>query len=460
MKKYLIKVLIIFSILPIISGCFTLTRTETDVYTITDKDSTIIYHASNHPGNRDNGVISPSSKVVISSREINQRDSIVDRFYPDFIRFGFFESIGIIGGKSENAIGTGLFGIYPDFFKISEEYRGEDGAIFSGGIYRIGIIEKRLRWFRDSKNWTIGTSLVEFIIPDSRGENMLVSFLPIYLRKRYYLREEIPYIALTPSVGFGYFPSFYTNLSGSIEVGSIGGLNLRAYIGLAAGYNPASSPQVKNNEYVKTDEGVSTIFPYFGLGISVLDFHNLVRETEAEWKYYEHSSWDVGLAQFTLLNSNAEESIFDGNQLYTGFQFKLANAYLAIPHKNNKFTLGTSLLNIMVLGKESWGIGVLPIKAGYWFVVADDELSFEPFIEYNYYPSSMFNLGGRLNLVLSESINLGLSAGYVSGSNSANLPKEFNNNYGITKNFSNLYFGISVGLLDRIFYPHQLRYYK
>ena len=448
----------IFVMLLLIESCTTITRTETDVYTITDKDTLINYHVTNHPGNRDNGVVFPSSKVIMPERELVQHDSIVERFYPDFIRLGLFESIGTIGGSSDYGIGTGILGVFPDFEKLSETFRGRSDAVFSGGIYRFGIFEYRLRWFRDAKNWTIGTHAVEFLLPDSRGENALISMFPLYIRKRYYLREEIPYIALTPSVGFGYFPSFYTNISGSIEIGSLGGLNLRAYLGLAAGYNPTYSPQIKNNDYQNKNEGLTSIFPYFGFGVSVLDFHNLVRETEKEWKDYEHSSWDVGLIQFMMLKSDASESVMDDNKLFSGFQLKIANSFLAIPYKNNRFFIGTSLLNLMVLGKESWGMGILPLRGGYWFVLVDDELSAEPFFEFSYYPSTIINLGAKINFVVSESINIGFVAGYVSGSTSVNLPRDFN--FGVSKDFSNLYIGLNFGIIDRIFYPHQLRYNK
>ena len=465
MKIQLLLISAIISFLLLLSSCGTITRTERDIYTITDKDTTINYHVVNHPGNRDNGVIYPSSKVVMPEREIEQHDSIIERYYPDFIRLGLFESVGTIGGDSDFGIGTGLFGIFPDYDKLIDTYRGNNNSLFTGGIYRIGIIEHRLRWFRDSKNWTIGTHGVEFLLPDARGEKALISVLPIYLRKRYYLSKEIPYLSITPSLGIGYYPSLYVNLSGSLELGSLGGLNLRVYLGLAAGYNPSYTPQIIANDYAKNEvtkkhEGTSSIFPYFGLGISFLDFHNLVRETETEWYLHEHSAWNIGLVQFMMLRSNADESILDDNKLFSGFQLKIANSYLAIPYKENRFFVGTSLLNLMVLGRESWGLGILPIRGGYWFVIADDELSAEPFVELSYYPSSMLNLGVKVNLVLNEKVNLGLVAGYVNGSFSINLPGGSNSDFGISKNFSNIYFGINIGLWDRIFYPHQLRYNK
>ncbi len=460
MKSTIISIFANVILVLSIVSCGTITRTERDVHTITDKDTLVTYHVTNHPGNRDNGVIYPSSKVVMPERLLDQQDSVVERYYPDFIRLGLFESVATIGGNNDFSIGTGLLGIFPDFDKLADTYRGNKDYFFTGGIYRIGIIEHRLRWFRDSKNWTIGTHGVEFIIPDARGEKMLMSVLPLYLRKRYYLREEIPYIALTPSIGFGFYPSYYTNISASLEFGSLGGLNLRAYVGFAAGYNPSYSPQVINNDYQTKGEGTSSVVPYIGLGISFLDFHNLVRETETEWKDHEHSGWNIGLMQFMMLSSNASSSALSKDNMFSGFQFKLANSYLAIPYNNNQFYLGTSLMNLMVLGQNSWGLGILPFRAGYWMVIAEDELSAEPFVEFSYYPSSMINLGMKVNLVLSESINIGLVAGYVSGSTSINLPKDFGNNFGISKDFSNLYLGVNFGLIDRIFYPHQLRYNK
>ncbi len=460
MNKIAYLLFLLFIVASFLASCSSITRTERDVYTITDKDTLINYHITNHPGNRDNGVIYPSSKVVLPEREIVQRDSIVERYYPDFIRLGFFESIATIGGSQDYGIGTGLFGIFPDFEKLSENYRGADNYIFSGGIYRLGVTEYRLRWFRDSKNWTIGTNLIEFILPDARGENALISILPLYLRKRYYLREEIPYISFTPYLGLGYLPSYYANLGASLEFGSIAGLNLRAYLGLAAGYNSPSSLQIKDNDFVKNQTGNTVIFPYFGIGISMLDFHNLVKETEIEWKDHEHSAWDIGLLQFSILRSTADNSIYKDNKLFSGFQLKIANSFVALPIDDYKFFLGTSLINLMVVGDNNFAMAVLPFRFGYWNVLIDDELSLEPFLEYGYYPSSFFNLGAKMNLVINEAFNLGFLVGYVNCFNQANLPNDLNREFGFSQEFSQFYLGINVGIIDRIFYPQQLRYSK
>lgn len=451
-------------------GCAGLqTRVEHDIYTISERDTTTLWEAQNAPGNRDNGVIYPSSRTFKSERLLIQRDSLVDRFYPDFIRLGAFESIGLLGtGEDEYGIGTGLFGIFPDFKNVSQYYRGEPGKLFKGGLYRIGVGEWRLRWFRDSPDWTIGTSLAEIIAPDARLEKTLTSVLPLYIRKRYFLKETIPYVALTGAFGIGYYPSQYVNLSASLDAGSLGGLNLRLYAGIAAGITSKSSMKLVTETFYRNientevpHEGQTSVIPYIGLGISVLDFFNLVPETQREWKDHEHSSWNVGLIQMGAVLGGSQESFYEQDSEIKGMIARIANASIAIPILNNQFYAGTSLLNVVVLGKNEWGIGVLPIRLGYWQTVLQDELSTEPFVEYNYYPSSFFHIGNRLNLRISESLNIGIIMGYASGTSgdvfgSDLIDGDFE--FGVPGEIGNWYIGISVGFWDRIFFPEHLRY--
>lgn len=466
MKKSFIMLLSL-SIMLILSSC-SYTRVEEDVYTNTMLDTTFQHFVKNAPGNRDNGVIYPSSRTFNNEREMIQSDSIVTREYPDFIRLGLFESIGLLGSSSSNKIGTGLFGIFPDFQDIRSSYHGDKNALFSGGLYRIGIVENRLRWFHDSKNWTWGLSGLEIIAPNANTDETLISLVPFYIRKRYYLRDKIPYIAFTPSVGIGWFPSQYLNVSASLDIGSIGGLNLRVYAGFVGGVNMPFSPQVRNNPNKELrDNSVSTFFPYAGLGLSVLDFHNLVPETEAEWKDYEHSSWDVGFLQLGYLHTGANYSglsstanHLDSSNFLTGMIFKFANASIALPILDHKLYAGTSLINLYVFGQNEWGLGILPIRVGYWQTILTEELTTEPFIEYNYYPSSFINIGNRINLALSEDINFSFLIGYATGSTTLGIGKDFADEFGLPGDFSNLYIGISFNLADRIFKPKQLRYNK
>ncbi len=450
--------LIFFSVISLLSsglwGCGSLTREEKDIYTITERDTTYQHFVRNSPVNQNQGTVFPSSREVLSERNSIQRDSTITRYYPDFIRMGVFESIGTIGGNANYGIGTGLFGVFIDQ-NTSASSRGGSGKIFNGGIYRLGIGEWRLRWFRDAKNWTIGTSIYEALLPDARSEKYLMSTFPIYIRKRYYLREEIPYIAITPAFGFGWFPSQYINLSGSIDVGSIGGLNLRAYIGYAVGYNGSWTPQIANNDYTKKEQTVN--FPYIGIGMSMLDFLNRVPETYVEWKDHEHSSWQIGWLGGSLLTSNAQySSLSDSSKTFIkGFDVEVARTNVVLPILNNSLYAGTSLFKLIVVGDNNWTTSVLPIRVGYWTTILQDELTATPFLEIGYYPNYYFNLGGEFNLRISDMLDVGLKGGFISGE--ADKFEIFKSD-SKTFNYSKFYFGISFRIIDRIFFPKELRY--
>lgn len=443
-------------------SCTTLTRTEEDILTISEIDTVNTYQVQNVPGNRDNGIIFPSSRVVTQERDLIQRDSVLKRYYPNFIRAGLFESIGTIGGSSDHGLGTGLFGVMPDFLKLSNSFRGETNKIFTGGIYRLGIFEWKLYIFEESPSWTYGVHALEFILPDARGEQMLFGISPLYIRKRIFLRDDIPYISITPSIGFSIYPSLYTNISASLDIGSIGGFNVRTYAGIALGYNPPYSPQVRNNDF--TNDGQSVVHPYFGIGASYLDFLNLDEDLEIEWKDYKHSSWDVGLLQFGFFNTNSNKSVFSVEDkegaLIKGFQLKLANANIALPIFDYKVYAGSSLISIFSAGLSEYAISILPIRIGYFYNITPRELNLEPFLELGYYPMYSVNLGAKLSLRVNEIFNLGLNAGYISGSHDINLGKDIENNLGLSTDFSRFYLGFSFSIYDRIFDKSELRYFK
>lgn len=457
--KYLLLILLVGNLLSSCSGL--ITRTETETYTIVVRDTLNQIEQKNVPGQRDLGVVYPSSKVLQSTREITTRDSLVERFYPNFIRLGVFESVGLIGTSSENQLGSGLFGIFHEVESYPSNQRGYKGKLFSGGYYRFGIAEWRLRWFRDSKNWTLGTSLFEAFAKDNIQEHLLFGLAPIYIKKRFFLSEKIPYIAISPSFGFGLFPSQYIHLNTALEIGSIGGLNIRLYAGIALGQTPKSSFLMHG---VANKETQTMTVPYLGLGMSFLDFVNIVPELYTEWKDHPHSSWNIGLLQFALLNTNSDTSVGKTTTgLIKGFHLKLMPSSVALPVLNNQFYLGTSLLNLFFFGLKDIGIGVLPIRFGYWQVILPDELSTEPFVEYNYFPSSFIHLGNRLNLKITESFNFSLVLGYISGNNNRLLKALRPNNwldFTPYASFSRYYIGISLGIMDRIFQPEELRYNK
>src|SRR4051812_34148364 len=90
-----------------------ITRTETDYYTITIRDTTYREAVRNVPGSHeDNGVVFPSSRVTNISRNTVSYDSTHERRYPNFLRAGGIEFAGLIGSSSTNGMGPGLFGLY------------------------------------------------------------------------------------------------------------------------------------------------------------------------------------------------------------------------------------------------------------------------------------------------------------------------------------------------------------
>lgn len=446
-----------------------LTRTEEDRFTITVNDTTVENVIHNPPGPRDNGIIFPSPTTKVITHTKTQYDSTAERYYPNFIRAGLFEGVGLLGtSPASEGFGSGLFGVFgifdPEFGSIK---RGEIRDVtFTGGLYRFGIFEWRLRWFRDAKNWTIGTSAVEMIVPKVDNANSLVGIFPIYIRKRFYLRESIPYIAVTPSFGFGYFPSQYGNAAVSLDFGSIGGLNFRIYAGFAAGINLA------NSSLNSTSSSVSSTIPYIGLGTSVLDFLNKPEELDIEWKNHEHSSWSVGLLSFSINMSSADTSLFGYSQttsrnrntspaqsgLFNGFSVRIAPVTLSLPFIDKRVFVGTSLLHLGFFGAREFLMSVLPIRAGYWHTLIQDDLILEPSIEYNYYPSRVLNVSAALKLGVNEYVNLQLTGGLVSGNPNANITDRLDINVGDIVEFTTFYLGFGIGINERLFKESELRY--
>ncbi|MCX7879732.1 MAG: hypothetical protein N2517_03635 [Ignavibacteria bacterium] len=464
MKSALLFLLFIFYLI-LVSSCGTFhTRTETETYTIVVRDTLTQIEVKNAPGRRDLGVVYPSSKVIHSSREITTRDSIVERFYPNFIRLGVFESVGLVGTSSVDQLGMGLFGMFAEVDPYPSGQRGYKNKLFSGGYYRFFVGEWRLRWFRDSKNWTIGTSVFEIFAKDNIYENTLGGFFPLYIKKRFFISENIPYLAFSPSFGIGLYPSQYVNLNTALELGSLGGLNLRLYAGVVLGMNPSYSFFLQRLHEKKSR--TSTV-PYLGLGISFLDFVNIVPELYTEWKDHEHSSWNIGILQMAFLRANKSENV-DGsgsseNNLFRGLHFQFFPTKLSIPILNNQFYLGTSALTYFVFDDiKDMAIAVLPFRLGFWQVLIPDELSLEPYIEYGYYPSTFLHIGNRFNFKISESLSLSLLLGYLSGNN-----KRFQNvasrdffDFTPYLNVNRYFVGISIGIIDRIFQPEEIRYNK
>ncbi len=442
-----------------LTGCFShvsnpITRTETDYYTITDRDTTYHETSRNVPGSQaDNGVVFPSSREIYIDRSTLSHDSTHDRNYPNFLRAGGIEVAGLMGSSSANGIGPGLLGIYSLFTADQYTHPGTlwlpgtnpSSQLFKGELIRIMPYEYRLRWFNDAPNWTLGWSAFELLAPDElRGtagtpNDWLMSVgTNVYLRRRFFLRDRIPYIIFDPFVGISAFPSAYVNLGGELQLGSLAGFNLRAYAGLASGFQ-------------WTSPGHELTFPYLGLGVSALDFTNAVEETEHEWKDYTHTAIQTNILEATLMRTfpNYLSIWSDSTIPFTAAQVKFANVELPLPLGNYHFWAGTSLINWMAMGFEKQGLGILPLRAGYRQYLFGPELMIEPFVEYNYYPSTIFNIGAQLKLDTHSTENIGITLGYATGSPGDFTPQIFNT-AGVAQatSFSTAYLGISLFLGD------------
>jgi hypothetical protein len=461
-----------------VSSCSTikLTRIEEDTYTVTQRDTTIVTNVAHPPGTRqnlepqivgrnpnNNGAIFPSTRVTQIQRDKDQQDSVVTREYPNFIRYGLFESAGLLFTTSDNKVGGGPFGI---FFDLNELFDGivtgeKQDAFFTGGMYRFMPTEYRLRWFNDDPDWSIGTYAFEWLVPQAiigGADKSVMSFLPLYLRKRFYLRREIPYVAITPTVGLGYLGSQYANLGVTADIGSVGGLNLRAYAGYVMNFTP--------NNFIGSS------FPYFGFGTSVLDFLNLQEETEQELKDMKHSAWNIGLVQLSVLNTSSESTMFQPpnpnrtfeNTFFRGLHFRIAPTTIALPLLNYQLYAGTSLMSFTSTGWGEWSYAILPLRIGFWQPLIMDEMTVEPFFELGYVPNPSYNFGTKLNFRLNDNTTLGLTAGFITASgilNGKTTTSQFIlEQLGAPTDFSRFYMGISVGIFDKIFSKSELRYFK
>lgn len=428
-----------------------LSKTEKDTYTLTQLDTARTIEFSNAPGER--GIVYPSNRVIKTERSLNQYDSTIERIFPNFIRFGVFESVGLIAtGPSDRAVGGGIFGIYIDpneaFSNIAPKT-----ALFTGSIYRYVTLEYPLYWFDELPTWSIGSSLVEIFQLEASNERAIVGAFPLYIRKRHFVREEIPYVCITGAAGFGFLPSQYLNLSGSLDIGSLGGLNLRTYAGLLIG---------------RSIKQQSTIQPYLGFGVSLLDFHNHPRELRQQWKDHAHSSWDIGLVRlipFLLLTGGDTAA----QRPSIGFQLSVMPTTVAMPIGDHRICVGTELLNMVFAFRQKqqfedaagFGYGILPLRVGYWIPIRNGAIAFEPMAMYSYFPHSMWQFATRLHINALDWLPLGIEIGYIASTGFRISGGPIADILGQNILALNVgYFGISIGIAEELFRPDELRYYR
>ena len=215
--------------------------------------------------------------------------------------------------------------------------------------------------------------------------------------------------------------------------------------------------------------GAFVSFPYAGFGVSVLDFLNREEELEVEWKYHEHSAWEIGVGEAALIGaSNVTASFFGRNNTttekaaLTGFNLRVATATVALPVLDYRLSVGTALANVVALGLEEYGIGVLPIRVSYHWQPFDAKFVLEPFVEYNYAPSQFAHLGVRAALPVGDQLSVLFVAGYVDGNTGSNLGFNLGipSTPGSPTTFSSFYMGFGASFLDRIFSRGELRYGK
>ncbi len=458
----------------LLAGCYTASRIERELYTITLRDTTMRQNVNNVPGERDNGTIYPTSRQVEIERGYVQKDSTVERFYPAFLRYGGVEAASFMGtGGSGKGTGLGLFGLY-DLFSGK---RPADSKTFTADMYRFLPYEWRLRWFDDAPDWTFGISAVEVFLQhnDSSAETepgeRLMGFASPYFRKRFFFREEPPYVMLVPFVGFGLIPSQYLNVGASLDIGSYGGFNLRAY----GGYITGTSLFLPDEDDPDQLGDYSASFPYFGVGVSALDFVNRTEELFIEWKDHDHNAVEVSALNFDLVYSttsgagswfNPPVSGDTSGAYPTGFILKFGSANFPLPIGKGELYVGTSLFSGLILSQDEIAYGWLPFRAGYRTSLFHKDLSVEPFTEVIYYPQTAFQLGGRVSLklpdfrlpILSYPIPLRLngSVGYVSGSANTDVLSGFED-LAAPADFSTLYFSIGLGIGDVFHTPEEVR---
>ncbi|MEP7234686.1 MAG: hypothetical protein ABI778_05255, partial [Ignavibacteriota bacterium] len=177
---------------------------------------------------------------------------------------------------------------------------------------------------------------------------------------------------------------------------------------------------------------------------------------------YLHSAVEVSVLDVDLLDGLAGyPNLFDTSFAklpITGLNIQLGTAHFPLDFANGKFWAGTSLFKFFALGYYQAVMSVLPLRFGYREYLIAEDLTFEPFIEANYYPSSFINLGARLRLNTFRDMTIGLVAGFASGSTGAFYSKIFiDHGSTIKSDISSVYLGISIGFKDRLNTPELVK---
>jgi hypothetical protein len=118
----------------------------------------------------------------------------------------------------------------------------------------------------------------------------------------------------------------------------------------------------------------------------------------------------------------------------------------------------------MALNGTDVAFGFLPLRTGYRFNVAEDELSLEPFAELTYFPSTALHVGGRLVLEVPEIPEIGLEDfpftmnllfGMVSGSTNLDVLTGVEE-LAAPDSFTTPYIGFGIGVGNALFTPEEV----
>ena len=159
-------------------------------------------------------------------------------------------------------------------------------------------------------------------------------------------------------------------------------------------------------------------------------------------------------------------NLFDtasGNLPFTGLSLQAATAHFPLNNfLNNKFWAGLSLFKLFALGYNQFTFSVLPLRFGYREYLIAEDLTFEPQLELNYYPSRYINVSARLRLNTFKDQTIGFVVGYANGTTGVFLPSLFNKLFfksgsKVSSDFSSFYLGVSIGLKDRLNTPEKVR---
>ena len=185
---------------------------------------------------------------------------------------------------------------------------------------------------------------------DEQKNNSLSSFGSLYIRKRYWFHNRIPYVLAAPYFGLGLYPSVYANVGGELLLGrSAASIFERIWV------MPTDSTGRRK---------ILSTFRTSASAFSALDFTNRVEETQREWKEYVHSAIrgvDAECESSEVVRRSTElvrcRIRLKSKLPITGMSIQLGTAHFPLPFADRHFWAGTSLVNFFSLG---YGTGPRP----------------------------------------------------------------------------------------------------